>query len=263
MASARYQLPQHPTLAGPHTKDELYLLVERGSIPRGEIVLDRVTGRSHKVGELIDGMKPPRTPESQLRMERPAYQEFSGDTPWEPTTLHEVKDADAEEDDDIDPENDDFMLDDATGVPDDEIVYHGHPSWLSLGKPLLLCLLLLGGSVALIPYGMKYFALGLGVTSLTFCCVLFHRQNRDYFISGERVEIEWGIVARNSREVRIVDIRSVDIRQNGLLGMLGVGTIDFSSDGNNEGEVRFVNIYRPHRIKELVRQLQRRAGLEV
>jgi len=31
MPTARYQLPQHPTLSGPHTKQELYVLVERGS----------------------------------------------------------------------------------------------------------------------------------------------------------------------------------------------------------------------------------------
>lgn len=261
MASARYQLPQHPTLAGPHTKDELYRLVERGSIARGEIVLDRQSGRSHKVGELIDGMKPPRALERGDRVDRPAYQEFSGDAPWEP---HSHADADGlDEDADLYSEHDDFMLDDTTGVSGDDICFHGHPSWLSFLAPLLVCLVLLGGSVGVLQFGMNYFALGLTITSLTFCCILIARQNRDYFVSGERVEMEWGIIGRSSREVRIVDVRSIDVHQKGIKGLLGVGTVDFSSSSSAAVEVQFVDVRKPHRIKELVRQLQKRAGMDV
>ncbi len=262
MASARYQLPQHPTLAGPYTKDELYLLVDRGSIARGEIVTDRVNGRSHKVGELIDGMKPPRPKELGERVDRPAYQEFSGDAPWEerPRVITHPVNGD---EDDFDPENDDFLLDDTTGVSDDDICYHGHPSWLAFMSPMFFVLLLLGGSVWMLQFSMNYFFIGLGVTSFVFCCILITRQQRDYFVSGERVETEWGIVGRSSREVRIADIRSIEVHHTGIKGWFGVGTVDFSSAGGNEVEVQFVNIRKPHRIKELVRQLQRRAGMEV
>ena len=128
---------------------------------------------------------------------------------------------------------------------------------------MFFCLLLLGASAYVIQYGMSYFGIGLAVTSFTFCCILIARQHRDYFVSGERVEMEWGVIGRSSREVRIADIRSIEVHRSGFKGLLGVGTVDFSSSGSEGVEVQFVDVRRPHRIKELVRQLQRRAGIEV
>jgi hypothetical protein len=260
MASARYQLPQHPTLGGPHTKEELYVLVERGSLGRGEIVTDRISGRSHKIGELIGGMRPPRTQENSVRIERPAYQEFSGDTPWEMEGEAQApQDNDEEAELEEDEGEEDYIIDSSTGVDEDTLCYHGHPSWLSFTKPLLLCLVLVGGATAAMPLGGKYFVIGLALASFTLCCTIIARQHRDYYVSGERVEVEWGIIGRNSKEVRIVDIRSMDVHQKGLLGFLGVGTLDFSSSGTDGVEVQFKNVRRAHKVKELVRQLQRRA----
>ena len=264
MASARYQLPQHPTLSGPHTKEELYVLVERGSLGRGEIVTDRITGRAHKVGELIGGMRPPKAQETSVRIDRPSYQEFSGDAPWEDPTASEddedyAESDDTEEEAEEEDDGEDYMIDSATGISDTTLCYHGHPSWLSFVRPMLLSLVLVGGAIASLPLGAKYFIIGIALASLVFCCVIIARQHRDYFVSGERVEMEWGIVGRSSKEVRIVDIRSMDVHEKGLLGLLGVGTLDFSSSGTDGVEVQFRHVRRPHRIKELVRQLQRRA----
>jgi hypothetical protein len=40
--------------------------------------------------------------------------------------------------------------------------------------------------------------------------------------------------------------------------MLGIGTVEFSSSGTDGVEVRFKNVRKPHRVKEIVRQLQQR-----
>jgi len=93
---------------------------------------------------------------------------------------------------------------------------------------------------------------------LTFCCTIIARQHRDYYVSGERVEAEWGIIGRSSEEVRIVDIRSMDVHEKGLLGFLGIGSLDVSSAGSEGVEVQFRHVRKPHRIKELIRQLQAR-----
>lgn len=260
MPTARYHLPQHPTLSGPHTKQELYVLVERGSLGRGEIVMDRISGRSHKVGELISGMKPPREQQPTVRVERPAYQEFSGDTPWQNDPQEFADDEDLagdkeSDEDDFDDEREEEPVDD---LNDGYLHYHGHPSWLSYWKPLFLSLLLLGCSIGALQFGGKYFIIGLALTSLTFCCTIIARQHRDYYVSGERVEVEWGIIGRSSKEVRIIDIRSMDVHEKGLLGFLGIGTLDLSSAGSEGVEVRFQYVRKPHRIKELIRQLQAR-----
>lgn len=254
MPTARYQLPLHPTLSGPHTKQELYVLVERGSLGRGEIVLDRISGRSHKVGELIGGMRPPRQEETSLRLERPSYQEISGDTPWEGTEEW-GENTGAEDDSAVDDEWAEEPTDDLT---DSYIHYHGHPSWFAFTKPLVLSLLLLGCAIAAIQFGGRYFIIGLALSSLTFCCTIIARQHRDYYVSGERVEAEWGIIGRSSREVRIIDIRSMDVHEKGLLGFLGIGSLDISSAGSEGVEVQFRYVRKPHRIKELIRQLQAR-----
>lgn len=254
MPTARYQLPLHPTLSGPHTKQELYVLVERGSLGRGEIVLDRISGRSHKVGELIGGMRPPRQEEATMRLERPSYQEISGDTPWEGAI--EPEEVEQEEtDDEFSDEIEEEEIDD---LADTYIHYHGHPSWLAFTKPLLLSLLLLGCAIGAIQFGGKYFIIGLALSSFTFCCTIIARQHRDYYVSGERVEVEWGIIGRSSKEVRIVDIRSMDVHEKGLLGFLGIGNLDVSSAGSEGVEVQFRHVRKPHRIKELIRQLQAR-----
>lgn len=260
MASARYLLPQHPTLSGPHTKEELYVLVERGSLGRGEIVVDRISGRSHKVGELIGGMRPPRASSPGVRIERPPYQEFSGDAPWEDgeDAGHEAN-AGAGDDFYEEEGEDDYVIDGTTGIDDATLCYHGHPTWLSFGRPLFLCIVLVAAATLVMPYGVKYFIIGLALASLTLCCTIIARQHRDYYVSGERVEVEWGIIGRNSKEIRIIDIRAIDVVQKGFLGFIGIGTLNFSSAGSDNVEVEFKNIRRPHRIKELVRQLQVRA----
>lgn len=269
MANARYLLPQHPSLSGPYTKEELYVLVDRGSLARGEIALDRVTKRSHKIGELIEGMPRPRTPEQGTRMDRPLYQEFAGDMPWEighapkgAAEGEEDEGEDAEDEDAEDLDDEDLeglsLEDDAEGT--EHIHYRAHPSWFGFVWGILVGLGFLGAAIALLPKGGTYLLAGVGLASLTFCSVVITRQLQEYYVTDERVEVDWGFIARSSKEIRIVDIRAIDVRQTGLLGFLGVGTLDFSSTASTSVEVSFKNVRRPHRIKELVRQLQRRAG---
>jgi Bacterial PH domain len=282
MAAPRYLIPQHPSLSGPHTKDDLYVLVERGSLGRGEIVMDRISGRSHRVGDLLSGMRPPRAAEPDAPSKRPSYQEFNGDTPWEMAgssrKLDEeesLDDEDAEYDEfsEIEEgelgydeeEGDDYELEEEDGEEDDEpaeiIVFRGHPSWFSFFKALLLALLLLFAAVGSIQFGgLKWLLLGVSLSSLTFCCVIIARQHRYYIVTNERVECVWGLIGRSSKEVRIRDIRSIDVIENGLLGFLGIGSVDFSSASTDGIEVQFRNIRRPHRVKELVRQWQKRVS---
>ena len=246
-----------------------------------EIVVDRLSGRSHRVGELLGGMKPPRAADPDATAKRPSYQEFSGDTPWEiagsrrgpkhdkeledeafadEEDLGEADDDEEEEDEDLE-EDDDLLEEDPDAEQTETIMYRGHPSWFSFAKGMLLALLLLLAAVGSIQFGgLKWLALGTAFSSLTFCCVIIARQHRDYLVTDERVEVEWGLIGRSSKEVRVQDIRSIDVIEGGVLGFLGIGTVDFSSAGTDGVEVQFKNVRRPHRIKELVRQMQKRAG---
>jgi hypothetical protein len=306
---ARYILPQHAALRGPHTREELYLLVHRGSMGRGEIVYDQTTKRAHRVGDLIEGMSPPTA-----RSQRPTYRELEGDAPWtEPSSSHrpppppaprftpedepdfeghfapapphdeeaaeldslafgfpgpqtqeEDQPEDEPEDSDDEPleeeeTDEEDVEEEAQALPiGPRRFYLGHPTWLAYTRWLLLCVVCVAAGVL----SIEHFSLlgpivGGGLASLLLCGCIIDRMHQDYIISSERVEMVWGIFGRSSKEVRIADIRSIDVIQSGFLGLLGIGTVEFSSSGSDGVEVHFKNVRSPHKIKEVVRKLQK------
>ena len=239
----RYRLHHHPAFPTLLSKDDLYVLVERGSLARGDLCTDTETGRDHTVGEVVNAMRPPRA-RTPARVGRPAYQEFRADSPLE------AEDEPAE-DEEEDP--------DAEAYTDsgERVLYHTHPSWLAYSKALFLALLLAVAAGMLFVIGGKHFLVALGASTVTLACVAMARFTHDCFVTDERIEVVWGVVGRSSREVRICDIRSIDVHESGIKGILGLGTVDFSSAANAGVEVQFRDIRRAHDLKQLVRQLQK------
>lgn len=242
----RYLLHHHPAFPGLLTKEELYVLVERSSLARGDLCTDTATGRDHTVGEVITGMRPPR-PSSAARLDRPTYQEFRADAPEE--VMEWEEEAAAQEE----PEEEKIRLT-ASG---ERIYYCSHPSWLCYAKPLFLAFLLAVAAMMLLFFDEIGAVLAAVFALVTLFCIYVIRSCRDYTVTEERVEVQWGLLGKNSNEVRICDIRSLDVRESGLKGLLGIGTLDVSTAANAGIEVSFQDIRRPHEIKELIRGLQR------
>lgn len=241
----RYRIPNHPSFENLLTKEDLYVLVACGSVARGEICTDTRTGNSHKVGELIGGMTPPRAGDAKLRIQRPSFQEIradgpADDVPEEETSIEEELEDDGE-----------FT---ASG---ERIYYHGHPSWWAFAKALFLFTLLGIAAGLSSAFGSVYLLVGLALALITLFSVALFRFSCDFWVTDERVEMVWGILGRSSKEVRICDIRSIDVHEKGLSGMIGLGSVDFSSSANAGVEVQFKNIRRAHEVKELVRSLQK------
>lgn len=243
--SARYTLQNHPAFGEPLSKEDLHTLVARGSLARGEMCLDEDTGLTHTVGELISGMRANAT---QSRLNRPAYREISPD--------HEVHDEDehlGEEEPEDDSDDDDYAY-----TPSGEaILHHAHPSWLGYTKALFLVLLLLVATGLLFAIQLEYALIALLCASSTLIAVGIARFSHDYIVTSERVELIWGIIGRSSKEARICDIRSIDVYESGIKGLLGLGTIDFSTAANAGIEVQFKDMRQAHEVKDLVRKLQR------
>lgn len=250
--SARYRIQNNPSFAALLSKEDIYLLVDRGSVARGDICVDTRSGLSHKVGELIGGMSPPRPGNASTRIDRPPYQEIRADGHFnDPEGISEEESVDEEADDDF-----------SSTANAEQIHYHAHPSWLAFAKPLVLFVLLGIAAGLSFQFGSHYLAIGLGLALVTLVGVTAMRFSTDYFVTEDRVEMVWGLVGRSSKEVRICDIRAIDVHENGLSGLLGIGTLDFSSAGNAGVEVQFKNIRKAHLVKELVRELQRNKGSE-
>ena len=236
--SARYTLQQHPAFSDPLTKEDLYTLVARG-----EMCIDEDTGLTHTVGELVSGMRRPTQP----RLDRPAYREISPDADGyeEEEIIEEVEEEDAEEDDNA-------------YTPSGEVIlHHAHPSWLGYTKALFLCLLLAIAGGLLFVIQLEYAVIALLCASSTLIAIGISRYSHDYIVTRERVELIWGIIGRSSKEARICDIRSIDVYESGLKGLLGLGTIDFSTAANAGIEVQFKDMRQAHEVKDLVRKLQR------
>ena len=82
------------------------------------------------------------------------------------------------------------------------------------------------------------------------------RSRRRYAVINKRVSVEYGIVNRNSNEVRIPDIRSINLQKSGLTGLLGIGRVEFSSAAGDDAEVIFWNTPEAEKVRDLVRSLQ-------
>ncbi|HCN78127.1 MAG TPA: hypothetical protein DIT13_13155 [Verrucomicrobiales bacterium] len=261
----RYLLHEHPAFPGLLSREDLFVLVERGSLRRGDLCTDTLTRRDHTVGEVISGMKPPRG--GTARVARPSFQEIRADLPHDPPPEDMEPDEAGDEeteagDEDDEGEDSEGDVEDGDDGGEETIQLHAHPSWLNYPGSFFLILLLLGGAGWLLAYGGEYALIPLLAALAWLLGVAIARFSTDYMVTDERVEKVWGILGRSSKEVRICDIRSIDVYEKGLLGLLGIGTVDVSSAGNAGIEVSFKNMRGAHAVKHLVRRLQRgsRAG---
>ena len=251
---ARYRIQNNPSFEGLLSKEDVYLLVERGSLARGDFCIDARSGRTHRVGELIEGMPPPRRGSAAARIDRPAYQEIRADEPHYEEDDEIEGDDEAEDEETVEAEDDDGFERTSSG---ERIRYHGHPSWMAYAKPLFLVVLLAIAGAVSFPFDEIYLFVGAGLSLFTLLCIGAVRFSRDFIITDERVEFVWGLIGRSSKEVRVCDIRAIDVHEKGLTGLLGIGTVDFSSAGNAGVEVQFKSIRRAHQVKQLVRELQK------
>jgi len=97
----------------------------------------------------------------------------------------------------------------------------------------------------------------LVIAFLLVCWIQFDRWRRRYAVTNKRVSVEYGIISRVSNEVRIQDIRSINLRKTGLSGLLGIGRVEFSSAATDDAEIIFWNTPEAEKVRDLVRSLQR------
>lgn len=86
------------------------------------------------------------------------------------------------------------------------------------------------------------------------------RSRRKYTVTNRRVSVEFGVVSKRSTELRIQDIRSINLTTTGLSGLAGIGRVEFSSAASDDADVIFWNAPGAEKIRDLVRSLQGSAG---
>lgn len=135
------------------------------------------------------------------------------------------------------------------------ILYAGHPSVLNYPASLIALIGGITGGVWLYRLDPNLTLAGLALAVAGLVRLSFVRFTHDYHIRPRRIELTTGFIARSSREVRIEDIRSINVTCRGILGMFGIGTVDFLTSGDTP-EVSFERVWAARKIKTLVRKLQ-------
>ncbi|MDB6069250.1 MAG: hypothetical protein JWL81_421 [Verrucomicrobiales bacterium] len=141
-------------------------------------------------------------------------------------------------------------------------IFTGHPSFLMYWKSLLLSVLLMAGGwyAGRWEEGGWWLAGGWMTGGVLLALTLLRRSSVEYRVTTRRVEVERGFFSKSSFEIRIPDIRSINVRKTGASGFLGVGDLIFSSSGGGEEDVVFRQVSGAHRIKNRVRRLQDRGS---
>lgn len=211
---------------GPFSVDEIFDLLESGELAYEDVCLREGSVECERLRDILD---------------------------WEPTEQKTIKRKEV----DARPEIEEKERDSANQAPPRErkFLYFGYPSVITFPIPLIF---LIGGVVG----GVWFATLGEWVTLsgflvalLSFAHITFQRSVRQYFISPRRVEISTGFIAKSSREALIADIRAINVVRSGIAGMMGIGTVEFNTTGD-EPEVVFKNVWAANKVKALVRQIQ-------
>lgn len=137
----------------------------------------------------------------------------------------------------------------------DRLLYSGHPSVLTYPVSLLLVIAGVTGGLWLYPVDPILTLAGFALAAGGLARLSFVRFTHDYHVRTRRIEAVTGFLARSSREVRIEDIRSINVDCRGFSGILGIGTVDFFTSGDSP-EVSFEKVWAARRLKSLVRKLQ-------
>lgn len=268
MNDTRFFLPDRPEFKDVYSRDELRQLLKSGRLSRSEIVMDDQTGLAHLLGDLLAAPHPDVVPKvkrvTPRRPDVPSVQEFRADTPLPLRDELEYEDDDDQggEYEEIDEVEDEGL--ESPREPHEplssreELLYHGRPSFLCYPKSILLFIIFTAAAVWCVKqqFRVEWTITAGALAGLVLVFVALNRSGVDYLVTTERVEIESGIVGRNSKEIRIRDIRAIDVYQSGWNVLAGSGTVEFSSAAGMDDQVRFKNVWRPHRIKELVRAMQ-------
>jgi len=143
----------------------------------------------------------------------------------------------------------------------EQMMWSGRPSHWNFLFSWLLAFLFVGADAFCV---WIYFNVGtsplllapgaIGILILLY--IYISRARQRYIVTNRKVEIQTGLVVKSSNEIRVKDIRSINVTKHGFAGFIGIGSVEFSSAATDRAEVIFVNIANADRVRDLVTDLQ-------
>jgi uncharacterized membrane protein YdbT with pleckstrin-like domain len=130
---------------------------------------------------------------------------------------------------------------------DEEVVRHLHPHWLTIARPVLVLLLVVGAAsygAALVPDGPRQgvfravvAAVALGVLAVVVLGPLLRWRTTHYVVTTHRVLFREGVLARRGRDIALSRITDVSYRQTLWERLVSSGTLTIESAGDGGATV--------------------------
>ena len=146
--------------------------------------------------------------------------------------------------------------------PGEEIFFHGHPSWRSLGLFYAkgLFWVLVAGIIAGIVTRISAHHVQAGWVSAAVVAVFLvlviigqiRRIGTTYSITNQRLTIQTGILSRDVHQTRLERIQNVNSSQSLFERLLRIGTVEFDTAGETQFDFAFRGVSNPSGIVRTV-----------
>lgn len=146
--------------------------------------------------------------------------------------------------------------------PDEQVFFHGHPSWRSIldyyAKGLFLAIAagtVAGVATAIADGHVKVGWVVAAVLVVFAVMVLFglvKLVSTTYAITSRRLTINTGLLRRDMHETRIERVQNVNCSQTVLERALRIGTVDFDTAASAEYDFKFTGVGDPREIVRTV-----------
>jgi uncharacterized membrane protein YdbT with pleckstrin-like domain len=103
-------------------------------------------------------------------------------------------------------------------------------------------------------FGILLIPIVVGILMIIW--IFVDRARRTYMVTNAKIIFESGLIAKSSNEIRIRDVRSINLAKHGMVGFLGVGDLEFSSSATDKAEIVFSSIAHASDVRDLVRKHQ-------
>lgn len=147
--------------------------------------------------------------------------------------------------------------------PGEQILFDGHPSWRGILRFYVYGLLLVAvaGLVGYLVADTSGAVIGaLVAIAVVVALGIAKRASTHYVVTNQRLRIRRGLLSRDVQQTRVERIQNVTTRQSIGERLLRVGTVEFDTASDEDGDFVFGGISNPNGVVAAVDKAQRESS---